>query len=228
MRVAAHMSGDEKMLKVFAEGLDIHSQTASWMFDIPIPDLDEKEHRYPAKRIGFGVLYMLTADGLRREMAVAGLDWSLSRCEQAIESWFHTYSGIAAFMKENGHYAKRYGHVKDMFGRIRYIPGIRSSNKWVRMEAERQAGNAPIQMGATGIMKQAMGDLVPVYRKYGDKLMPLLPIHDDIVWEVDETVLNDAVKDIRETMEASAPEGFLLPVKVDYKYGKRWGSLKSP
>lgn len=223
MRTAAHMAQDERMLQIFRDGLDIHAQTASWMFGIPIDQLDPREHRYPAKRIGFGVLYMLTGEGLKREMAVAGLDWTLQKCEDAIHSWFDVFNGIAGFMKEVGHYAKRYGYVKDMYGRIRYIPGIRSLNKWQRMDAERQAGNAPIQMGATGIMKEAMARLVPFYKPYGPRLFPCLPIHDDIVWEVDETIVEEVVPKIRGIMEGAAPDGFSVPLKVDFKWGKSWG-----
>ena len=226
MRCAAHAAQDEKMLQIFRDDLDIHAQTASWMFGIPIDQLDPQEHRYPAKRIGFGVLYMLTAKGLQRELAVAGIHWELERCEDAIQSWFRTYSGIAAFMKANGHFAKRYGYVKDLFGRIRYIPGIRSMNEYIRMEAERQAGNAPIQMGATGIMKEAMRQLVPVYKQFGKRLMPLLPIHDDIVWEADEDFAEEAKNIIKVVMEGAAPADFSIPLKVDFKIGKQWGSME--
>jgi DNA polymerase-1 len=226
MRVAAHVAQDEKMIQIFRDGLDLHSQTASWMFNLPIDQIDELEHRYPAKRIGFGVLYMLTAKGLLREMKVAGLNWTLEQCEDAIRRWFNTFSGVAAFMKRNGQSAKRYGYVRDLYGRMRYVPGIRSNNKWVRLEAERQAGNAPIQMGAASIYKEAMGRLVPVYREYGEALKPCLPIHDDIVWLVRTNVLNEVKPRISEVMENAAPDDFSVPLVVDFKSGKKWGSVK--
>ena len=99
-------------------------------------------------------------------------------------------------------------------------------NEWIRMEAERQAGNAPIQMGATGIMKEAMRQLVPVYKQYGSRLMPLLPIHDDIVWEADEDFAEEAKGIIKRVMEGAAPPDFSVPLKVDFKIGKKWGSLE--
>jgi DNA polymerase I-like protein with 3'-5' exonuclease and polymerase domains len=192
MRVAANDARDERMMRIFWGGEDIHSITASEMFGVPIPKLDEMKHRYPAKRVGFGILNLITAEGLQRELSSGGAQgWSVADCKKMIKSWFDIYSGIAAYMKSNGEYAKRYGFIRDMWGRIRYIPGIRSTNKWIRMDAERQAGNAPIQMGAQGIIKDAMGRLVPIYQEISRiaPVKPLIQIHDDIVWEVAEEVV---------------------------------------
>ena len=226
MRVAANDAKDEKMMQIFWEGLDIHSQTASDMFGVPIDQVDEKKHRYPAKRVGFGILYMITAQGLQRELATQGLERSLDDCKEMIKSWFDIYQGIAAFMKASGVHAKRYGYVRDMWGRLRYIPGIKSTNKWVRMEAERQAGNAPVQMGAQGVIKEAMGRLVPFYREWSKELLPLIQIHDDIVWEMEEWMPAIVQPEIKKIMEGVAPKDFLVPLKVDFKTGRKWGSMK--
>lgn len=232
MRVAASEAKDEKMLEIFWGGEDIHSITASEMFGIPVSRIDEKKHRYPAKRVGFGILNLITAEGLHRELVTGGSTiHSLDDCRQMIKAWFDIYHGIAAYMKSNGEYAKRYGYVRDMWGRIRYIPGIKSTNRWGRIEAERQAGNAPIQMGAQGIIKEGMGRLVPVYRELSalglGELKPLIQIHDDIVWESSEDLLPLAKEEIRRELEGSAPDGFLVPLEVDFKSGKKWGSLSS-
>jgi DNA polymerase-1 len=112
-----------------------------------------------------------------------------------------------------------------MWGRVRYIPGIRSDNKWVRIEAERQAGNAPIQSGAQGIIKEAMGRLVPVYRSTPG-LLPLIQIHDDIVWESREETVMESITTIKRIMESSAPKGFKVPLEVDFKVGRKWGSME--
>jgi DNA polymerase-1 len=226
MRGAASDAKDEKMMEIFWKGLDIHSITASEMFGIRVEDLDEMKHRYPAKRVGFGILNLITASGLQRELSTGGASgWTVEDCEKMIKAWFGIYKGIAAYMKANGEYARRYGYVRDMWGRIRYIPGIRSDNKWVRIEAERQAGNAPIQMGAQGIIKEAMGNLVPIYRMIPN-LKPLIQIHDDIVWEADEDSLDTCIPIIKAVMEDSAPKGFLVPLEVDFKVGRKWGSMK--
>jgi DNA polymerase-1 len=232
MRVAASEAKDEKMLEIFWGGEDIHSITASEMFGIPVSRIDEKKHRYPAKRVGFGILNLITAEGLHRELVTGGSTiHSLDDCRQMIKAWFEIYHGIAAYMKANGEYAKRYGYVRDMWGRIRYIPGIKSTNRWSRIEAERQAGNTPIQMGAQGVIKEGMGRLVPIYRELSalglGELKPLIQIHDDIVWESSEDLLPLAKEEIRRELEGSAPDGFLVPLEVDFKSGKKWGSLSS-
>jgi DNA polymerase-1 len=228
MRVAANDARDERMMRIFWEGADIHSITASEMFGVPIPKLDEMKHRYPAKRVGFGILNLITAEGLQRELSSGGAQgWSVADCKKMIKSWFDIYSGIAAYMKSNGEYSKRYGFIRDMWGRIRYIPGIRSTNKWIRMDAERQAGNAPIQMGAQGIIKDAMGRLVPIYQEISRiaPVKPLIQIHDDIVWEVAEEMVTLAKEMIQSEMEKVVHPEFIIPLKVDFKVGKRWGSM---
>ncbi len=232
MRVAASEAKDERMLQIFWAGDDIHAITASEMFGIPISRVDEKKHRYPAKRVGFGILNLITAEGLHRELVTGGSTLhSLDDCRLMVKSWFEIYSGIAAYMKSNGEHAKRHGYVRDMWGRIRYIPGIKSTNRWGRIEAERQAGNAPIQMGAQGVIKEGMGRLVPIYRDLSGiglgELKPLIQIHDDIVWQVGEDLLPLAKDQIKRELEGSAPPGFLVPLEVDFKEGKRWGSLRS-
>lgn len=230
MRVAASEAQDSKMLQIFWSGADIHAITASEMFGIPVSRVDEKKHRYPAKRVGFGILNLITAEGLHRELVTGGSTiHNLDDCRHMIKSWFEIYHGIAAYMKSNGEYAKRHGYVRDMWGRIRYIPGIKSTNRWGRIEAERQAGNTPIQQGAQGIIKEGMGRLVPIYREISSlgmgELKPLIQIHDDIVWQVAEDLLPLAKDQIRRELEGSAPPGFLVPLEVDFKEGKRWGSL---
>jgi DNA polymerase-1 len=229
MRVAANDSKDETMMGIFWRGEDIHAITASRMFGVPISQLDEMKHRYPAKRVGFGILNLITAEGLQRELTVGGAEgWSISDCEEMIKSWFDIYRGIAAYMKASGEQAKRYGYVRDMWGRIRYIPGIRSVNRWARIEAERQAGNAPIQMAAQGIIKEAMGRLVPVYRDLNEigMVAPLLQVHDDLCWEIAEYMMEIVKSKIRPIMEGVAPKDFIIPLPIDFKEGKKWGSIK--
>ena len=230
MRVAANDSKDEVMMSIFWEGKDIHAVTASNMFGIPISQLDEMKHRYPAKRVGFGILNLITAEGLQRELSSGGAGgWSVSDCQEMIKSWFQIYKGVAAYMKASGEQAKRYGYIRDMWGRLRYIPGIRSVNRWSRIEAERQAGNAPIQMGAQGVIKEAMGRLVPVYREMNKEIgiiRPLIQIHDDIVWEVEEWMVGIVTPIIRKIMIGAITKDFIIPLEVDFKSGKKWGSMK--
>jgi DNA polymerase I len=235
MRICAHVSQDERMLRVFRLGQDLHSQTASMMFGIPVEAVDEMEHRYPAKRIGFGVLYGLSARGLQREMAVAGLDervWTEAKCADAITAWFGVYAGVKRFMGEVILFARRYGYVRDMWGRIRLTPGVHSPTPHVRGEAERQAGNMPIQSGAQGVIKCAMAQLTPIYRAYnaaGGVFRPLIQIHDSLEMEVGVDDLRDVAGIMKTVMEGvRTPDGgsFSIPILVDQKAGSRWGSMK--
>ena len=114
-----------------------------------------------------------------------------------------------------------------MWGRIRWVPGVRASVHYVREESLRQAFNAPIQMGAQGIIKEAMGCLVPIYREFtkqGLIFRPLIQIHDDLVFEIQDDLIPVVVPIIKSVMERVAPF-ILVPLKVDSKSGKRWGSL---
>jgi DNA polymerase-1 len=235
MRVTASESGDARMLDIFRNKQDIHAQTASWMFGIPEGELDEMKHRYPAKRVGFGVLNDISAAGLQRELIKGGgareEDWPLSRCQEMIHSWFDIYTGVAAYMKASREHAMRYGWVRDMWGRRRLIPGVRMKTEYLRQEALRQAANAPIQMGAQGIIKQAMGELVPLYRSFhrpdsGDVCMPLIQIHDDILMEISKTIADTYLPLQVAVMESAAPPGFQVPLEVDIKVGERWGEMK--
>lgn len=245
MRVAAHCSADPVLLKVFREGLDIHSQTASRMWGIPVDQLDDKEHRYPAKRVGFGVLYGISPEGLYREMVSSGAQgWTVARCGDLIDSWFGVYEGVKQYMADNLAYARRYQEVRDMWGRRRLIPGVKAVDQRIREEAYRQAGNAPIQSGAQGVIKEAMARLVPLVglwnQEYADgtEVLPvraLIQIHDDLVWEIREDLVGILVPMIQLVMETALegavgaggrPIGFLVPVKVDFKVGSPWGSME--
>jgi DNA polymerase-1 len=235
MRVICHDSHDAAMTRIFRDGLDIHSQTASSMFGIKVEDLDEMKHRYPAKRVGFGVLNDLSPEGLQREMVAGGAslsDWPVDRCAELIREWFRVYSGVDKFMESTRNHAKRFGWVQDMHGRRRSIPHARSMNRSLREEALRQAGNAPIQMGAQGIIKQAMWDLVAVVDRWvqgGNTWNPLIQIHDDLVCEMgslneDPDTLDLMIIEKVHTMENAV--SLSVPVRVDTKYGKRWGSME--
>jgi intein/homing endonuclease len=148
MRVLAHESGDERLIHIFQNDLDIHAMTASGIFKLPIAELDEMKHRYPAKRVGFGVVYGVTAAGLQEQLLMMNLDsdyWTIVKCQALIDEWFALYPGVDRFMQDLVSFALRHGYVSDMFGRRRYLGTIRSTSRRARAEAARQAGNMPIQ-----------------------------------------------------------------------------------
>jgi uracil-DNA glycosylase family 4 len=232
MRVAASDAEDDRMIRVFNGGQDIHTQTAAMMFGLDERDVKEKEHRYPAKRVGFGILNDITADGLQRELVMGGADeadWPVSECQAAIDAWFDVYRGIARYMKANREFALRNGYVVDMWDRRRFVPGVHAKDRQLREESLRAAGNAPIQMGAQGVIKQAMGDLVPYYRQVraeGWTWNPLIQIHDDILMEMSDEILEWTIPLIVGVMESAGEGRMKVALEVEPKVGRRWGEME--
>lgn len=230
MRVLAHESGDAKLIHIFKNNLDIHSMTASGIFKLDIELLDEMKHRYPSKRVGFGVVYGITAAGLQEQLLMMGLDpdyWTTAQCQELIDDWFKLYPGVDLYMQDLVAFALRHGYVKDMFGRRRYLGTIRSSSKRARAEAARQAGNMPIQSGAAGVFKAGMKNLTPIYKDFqaqGYYCDPVLPTHDDLLFEVSEDIVDVWVPLQQDVMENSVT--LKVPVKSDAKVGKIWGEMK--
>lgn len=230
MRVLGDQSGDPLLIDIFRNDRDIHSITASNIFKVPVDQLDEMKHRYPAKRVGFGVVYGITKEGLREQLLMIGLDpnyWSLARCQELIDEWFALYHDVELYMQDLVAFAIRHGYVVDMFGRRRYLETIRSSSKYARLEAARQAGNMPIQSGAAGIFKAGMRELIPIYKDFLDRgyyIRPVLPIHDDLVFEVEEDLVPIWVPLQQDCMEHAVT--LKVPIKSDAKVGKIWGKME--
>jgi len=226
MRCAAHLSQDPEMLRVFLEDLDLHSQTASKIFGVRVEDIDSKKHRYPAKTVGFGVLYGMQPEGLQATLATKGVNWSATDCEKMIEEWFKIYSGVKRYMNSIHDHARRYGYVLDMFGRRRYIPHARSQDRRLQAAAMREAGNFPVQSTAQGIIKRAMAVLMPVcnrWRQSGVIWDPLIQIHDEILNQVQDDMVYSVAR--IEIMVMESVVALSVPVKADAKAGDRWGTM---
>jgi DNA polymerase-1 len=228
MRVVAHESQDAKMLQIFTEGVDIHSQTASWIFDIPIESVDDKKQRYPMKRVGFGILYAIGPEGLYDQLIKENLSYTVQECEDLIRSWFDLYTGVRDYMDQLKSDAIIKGYVRDLFGRYRLIPEARSAHKWIKSKGLRQAQNAPIQGGAQEIIKIAMGKLKPVYEEFSEGgryiCRPVNHVHDDLVFEVSEEIVNDFAIVQKQIMESAVE--LSIPTPVDQKTGQRWGDME--
>lgn len=230
MRVLGDQSGDPLLLDIFRNDRDIHSITASKIFGVPIEDLDEMKHRYPSKRVGFGVVYGITAAGLQEQLLMMGLSaefWTIPRCQALIDEWFTIYHDVELYMEDLVSFALRKGYVVDMFGRRRYLETIRSSSPRARAEARRQAGNMPIQSGAAGIFKAGMKLLIPIYRDFlarGYYVRPVVPIHDDLVFEVEEDLVDIWVPLQQDCMENAVQ--LKVPIKSEAKVGKNWGKME--
>jgi DNA polymerase-1 len=231
LRVLAHVSQEPTMIEVFNSGGDIHNEMAAIVFKV-LSELVSQAQRYAVKKVNFGIPYGITASGLFKFLGPVG--WTLKDCERLIADWFYRFSQVAAYMDRTRTFARRHRYVEDMFGRRRLIPEVLSAHQFVREAGLRQAGNQPIQTGANSILKEAMAQLVPIYKRLqqdGHYIWPLLPIHDDLLWEMDESIITWAIPVIKAIMEnclnyMDPPVPFSVPLVVDFKVGKRWGSME--
>jgi len=227
LRVAAHVSQDPVMLSVYRSGGDIHRETACAMFGLEPSQVDDKEHRRPAKTVNFGIIYGITAMGLRDGFFHEGLVFGMEECERFIRAWEEKYSGYFEWAEETRAFARRRGYVRDMFGRVRWVPEVYSSLDYIREKGLREAINTPIQSGAQGIIKEAMRRLVPVYRDWqaaGYVVRPLLQVHDELLWEVEDGVLDLVVPELVTVMKEVVELD--VPVEVDVEVGKNWKEMK--
>ncbi len=218
LRVLAHMSGDETMIRAFRDGTDIHAVTASQVFHVP-PDEVTPLQRRNAKAVNFGIVYGISAFGLSQDL-------NISRKEAAdyIDQYFATYGKVRDFLDRLVKEAKETGSVSTMFGRIRPIPELKSSNFMQRSFGERAAMNSPIQGTAADIIKIAM---TGVNRRLKEKKMKsrlLLQIHDELLVEAHETEV-DAVREVlRDEMMGVAE--LAVPLSVDIHTGSSWYEAK--
>jgi len=226
MRLAAHMAQDKTMLRMLIEGKDLHSETASWIFNTPVDQVDKELHRQPAKSIGFGIIYCISGVGLQKQLCARGLNYTEQDCTNMISKWLEMYRGIADLVEESKSMARRWGYVTDIFGRRRLIPEVMSTNHRVVAAGLRQAVNARAQSGAQGIIKEAMVQLTPVYREYlsrGYIFRPLIQIHDDLLFEVQRDILLEVAPIIKQVMENAVK--LSVPLPVDQETGENWGRM---
>ncbi|PKB64521.1 MAG: DNA polymerase I [SAR202 cluster bacterium Io17-Chloro-G2] len=222
LRVLAHMSQDPELLDAFRRGEDIHSATASLMFDVPLNDVNSDQRRI-AKVLNFGVIYGLSAHGISQQT-------EFSREEGAgfIEAYFNRYPGISGYLENVKDKTRQDQYVETLLGRRRLVPEINASNFNVRGGAERMAINMPIQGTAADIMKLAM---IKVQRRLdeGDlRAKMLLQVHDELVFEAPREEL-EALKQLVYDEMPSALDAYLnldVTLKVDVKWGDTWGDME--
>lgn len=214
LRVLAHISGDEIMKKAFLDGVDIHTVTASQVFNQPIewvtPDLRSK-----AKAVNFGIVYGIGAFSLSKDIGV-----SVPKASEYIRSYLSKYSGIAHYMEQTVAKAKRDGYVETMFGRRRYIKELAAKNKNLQAFGERVAKNTPIQGTAADIIKIAM---IKVYNRLKDSGLDarlILQVHDELIVEAREDCADKVAALLKEEMENAVK--LTVPMTVDVNVGKTW------
>ena len=218
LRVLAHMSGDENMIDAFKHGEDIHSKTASQIFDVDIKDVTSKQ-RIEAKAINFGIIYGKTDFGLSQDLNIP-----VATAKAYIDSYFNKYPKIKEFMDEAVESATETGYATTILNRRRYIPEIKASNFIVRNQGKRFAMNAPIQGSAADIIKVAM---VNVYNKLKENNMKsrlILQVHDELIVEAVDEELEMAEKIVREEMENA--QSMDVKLDVDLNTGNSWYETK--
>ncbi|MBI52070.1 MAG: DNA polymerase I [Chloroflexi bacterium] len=221
LRVLAHLSKDKSLIQSFIDGRDIHTETASKLFDISAGQVQD-EHRRAAKVFNFGIIYGLSAHGLMQRQHIAR-----DEAEQLIENYFAAYPGVNKWKKKIIKDASSNGFVETLLGRRRYIPNITSQNKNLQLAAERIAINMPVQGTAADIIKQAMNDIdkeLTSLQEEGLRSTMLLQIHDELIFDVPEKEI-DVITNLAERL---MPSMILdVPLIIERKYGKSWGEMKA-
>ncbi|MEC8805089.1 MAG: DNA polymerase I, partial [Pseudomonadota bacterium] len=198
LRLVAHVAGEVSMIEAFRAGVDIHARTASEVFGVPLDDMDS-ETRRRAKAINFGIIYGISGFGLARQLGIRQAE-----ARDYIAAYFENFPGIRDYMDRIKLEAREDGHVETLFGRRIHIGGITASNPAQRGFAERQAINAPIQGSAADIIKRAMVRLPDALADAGLDARMLLQVHDELIFEADAGIAEDAVAVIRNVMEGAA------------------------
>ena len=218
LRVLAHISNDEIMIKAFNENQDIHTICASQIFNVPIEKVS-KQLRSRAKAVNFGIVYGISDFGLSEQ---TGID--IKEAKKYIEQYLEKYSGIKKYMDNIAEQAKIKGYTETMFGRRRYIPEIKSNNYMVRKFGERAAMNTPIQGTAADIMKIAMIKVYNRIKAENLKSNIILQIHDELLVEAPLEEEEEMKKILQEEMESAAK--LSVPLKVEIERGNSWYQAK--
>ncbi|CAI1934710.1 DNA polymerase I [Serratia quinivorans] len=215
LRIMAHLSQDEGLLKAFAAGEDIHRATAAEVFGLPL-DKVTNEQRRSAKAINFGLIYGMSAFGLARQLGIPR-----GEAQRYMDLYFERYPGVLEYMERTRQQAASQGYVSTLDGRRLYLPDVSSSNGMRRKAAERAAINAPMQGTAADIIKRAMIE-VDAWLQAQEKplVRMIMQVHDELVFEVHESVLEESNQRIRELMENSM--ALAVPLKVDVGVGANW------
>lgn len=216
LRILAHFSEDPTMISSFNDDLDIHSQTASEVFDIPLEDVS-REDRSSAKAINFGLMYGQSSFGLSQTLGI-----SRGEAKDYIEMYFTRFSRVKSYLDTLKEEAEDKGYSETLMGRKRFIPGINSTNRQEKSFAERMAINTPIQGAAADIIKKAMIEIDEELDQFDAKM--ILQIHDELIFEVKKSEAEKLKKFVIKKMEGAIK--LKVPLKVDAHIGDNWYDLK--
>lgn len=214
LRVMAHLSGDENMIRVFREGKDLHAATAATIYKKALEDVSRDE-RTKSKRANFGIIYGITVFGLAER-----LDISRDEAKMLIDGFFQTFPQVHDYMEKSKQIAREKGYAETLFHRRRYLPDINSHNATVRNFAERNAINAPIQGSAADIIKVAMIRIHERFQREGIRSKMILQVHDELNFSVVPEEKSRVEAIVLEEMQAAYP--LVVPLVADCGWGENW------
>ena len=214
LRIMAHISGDEAMLRAFAEGEDIHRATAAEIFGIAQADVQGEQRRY-AKVINFGLIYGMSAFGLASNLGI-----ERAAAQSYIDKYFLRFSGVRQYMEDTRMQAKARGYVETVFGRRLWLPEINSPNGPRRQGAERAAINAPMQGTAADLIKLAMIAVQGWLETTGLATRMIMQVHDELVLEVPQGELDMVKVKLPELMASVAQ--LKVPLLAEVGIGANW------
>ncbi len=227
LRVAAILSEDKDLIKIFKDGDDVHAAVASRVFGVKEEDVT-KEMRRQAKVINFGIIYGMGINALKDNLGGTRVE-----AEEFYNQYFKKFPGVAEYLDSIKREVAKLGYTSTLFGRRRYFPAIKSPIQYIRAGAERMAVNAPIQGTAADIIKIAIkrADDEIKNKKLSDKVELLLQVHDELIYEVKEGSEKEAAKVIEDAMEGvlkdKVKNPHQVPVLVNVSMGKNWGELEA-
>lgn len=226
LRIAAILAHDTKLIDIFRRGEDVHTGVAIRVFSVDASDVTS-EMRRKAKVINFGILYGMGVNALRGNL---GEGTSREEAQAFFNAYFHTFTRLAEYLEETKEYARKHGYTETMFGRRRQFPGISSSAPFIRAQAERMAINAPVQGTAADVMRVAMNEVYAHIQKEGKAhlVRMLLQVHDELVFEIKDEVVEAEVSKLQEIMEQVLrdKETYGVPLKADVAVGPNWAELE--
>ena len=215
LRLLAHITQDKHLLEAFNSGIDVHTLTASKVFDVPVEQVT-KDMRYKSKAVNFGIIYGQSKYGLAKALGISNAE-----AEDFINKYFATYPRVKAYMEGTVKEAEEKGYVQTIFGRKRYLSSeLSSSNAMIREFAKRAAINQPMQGSAADLMKIAMIEFSRKLKENNLKSKMIIQVHDELVVEVLKSELEDVKRLVKEAMELNQP--LSVPLVIDISVGESW------
>ena len=214
LRIMAHISQDKSLIEAFNNNVDVHSATASQVFDTELSNVT-KDQRRKAKAINFGLIYGMSAFGLAKQ-----IDVSRTEAKQYIDGYFENYPGVLRFMDETKERAKEQGFVETILGRRLYLPQINAKNKMLQQHALRTAINAPMQGSSADIIKKAMLDIQSWIDREKNGVKMIMQVHDELVFELQADKAKEYGEIIRTMMSDTLK--LSIPLEVDVGIGLNW------